>query len=978
MRGMTAALSMSVSLVATTLLSAQQPSHTVAVDDATRSKTAAAEARLNDVVSLTLDRVPLRTAIDSLAATANVTVLYQTAMVTSVARPVTLHAVRMRLRDAFSRVLDGTALQLVSLPGGQFSIIPLRDATRMAGGLAGTVTDRKTTRPVPHAEVVLDDSVSAVRTDETGRYRFPVVTAGAHRITVRAIGFSRQSRMVTVADNATVTADFALAATVNTLDQVVVTATGQQRIRELGHVVTQLNVDSLVQAAPITNMTELLQSRVPGLQVITGDGGVAGGEIALRIRGTSTRYLNPEPIVIVDGVRYHSNNLTSAGASSVMEDVRGNNGELQSPLNDINPNDIATIEVVKGPSASTLYGPDAANGVIVITTKRGAPGSTKFQWYARPVTSSIPKDRISTGYQIWSHDASGATYTQPCSLQQQYELQRCTLDSITVSKPLATDNQYSMLAKSRPTWLYGASLSGGVTQLQYFLSGNYTSQMGMLQVSPAVQTYLKQQLGAGALSDAVKNPNTLNVIGGHSAFSANPSPKTTLGLTVDYTQTNHRMAQPGIFFTQYNRGALQPGQDTANLADIIDNPSFSLRTSEELTGHFKIGSTGTFEFLPWWSFSGTLGLDLTDAINHAVTPAIASPGDQGGAQEDRRSNTDRNANLSSTAMAHAGLFSFRTTLGTDYVYDHLDGVTINGNGLAPGSTSFGTLANKSVYQEWTEAVTLGTFGEEIVGFRDRLFVTGSLRYDGSSTFGDSYHPRPYPKVGLSWIASEEPVLRNMPGLRELRFRGSYGAASNYPTSVMKLGTQYGYGTTVEGESQNIFVISALANPDLRPERSHEFEYGSDITIFNNIAIGLTWSRRRTDDQLYVLNNTGGLYQSWVNVGNMRASNFEATVDVPVYDAHNVRANLGFSYSYHEDKVLSLTGVPEYKDATGSSLAAGYPIGSVFGQPVIGAVDTVGNTQDGIVFSNEVVTDSVVRFLGVVTPPKTFTLTPTLD
>jgi len=951
--------------------------------------TRAAEAALARPVSVHMSGVALRRVIDAIAKAANAKIVYRIDLVEKYSTPVSINVVRVPLGEALSQLLARTALKPVAMAGGHIGITEASMTGRgVADGIiSGTVTNAKTKQPMRGVSVVLEDNGKVIRTNDAGIYRFVNVSAGSHRITVRFVGYARQTVVVTVSDDQTVSANFWLESnTVNTLDQVVVTATGEQRVRELGHVVARVNADSLVKAAPIGNVSDLLQARIPGLQVYNSDGGMAGGEVSLRLRGTTTFSLDPEPIVIVDGVRYQSNNLTSSGSATMQEDFRSQNGELQSPLNNLNPNDIATIEVVKGPSASTLYGPDASNGVIVITTKRGTPGKTKFSWYARPVSNEVPRSRIDQGYKIWSHDpATNALYTGgPCYLILQYEYNQCVVDSITAAPTSIDDGRYSVLAKSRPTWQYGANLSGGTSQLQYFFSGNYNAQVGVVQIAPAVQDYLKQQLGVHALSDAIRNPNTLRVLSGRANITSSPSPKGQISLLASYTQMDHRMVVTDVFMSQLRKGAPQPGVDTTDIGSFFGNnnpgitPSFSLKTTDELGGLWHIALDGSANPFPWWFVGATVGLNLNGTITRSILPrnTVDDVDNEGFAQDDRRTNTVRTVSLRTTGTARLGtVLSFRTSLGLEYLYSHLDGLSVIGGGLAPGSASIGTVESKSVYQVWTESISLGPYAEEVIGVNDRLFLTSSLRYDGSTSFGDAYHPVPNPKVGISWIASDEPFLRGTPGLNTLRFRASYGKAGRNPTSMMKLGFQNGSGTIVEGETQTIYQRSLLANPHLKPERTQEFEYGVDANVVSNIELGLAWNHRRTNDQLLQIQNAGGLYPQWANVGDMSGHGFEATATIPLFDARHTRADVLFTYSAHRDKVLRLESITEQRNAYGNGYAVGYPIGAVFGQRIIGVADTVGNHADGIAFFEEVVRDTVNRYLGVSYPPHTLTITP---
>ena len=948
------------------------------------SATARARVLLAAPVSMSVVEMPLQRVIDTLAAQANAPMVYRRETVSGTGKVVTLHVTRVSLSAVLDRALAGTSLRAVPLSGGRIGIVEgdRSSALQQTAGVRGRVVDAKTKQPLRDVVVTLDDSGSVTRTNEEGWYHFTMGTAGAHRVSVRAVGYARQSKMVAIVEGQSVEVDFVLESTVNTLDQVVVTATGEQRIRELGHVVARINADSLVREAPITDMTELLQSRIPGLQVLTGSGGVAGGSSEIRIRGQSSITLKSEPIVIVDGVRYKSDNVISTSDGDVGFDSRGGNAQLRSPLNDLNPNDIETIEVVKGPSAATLYGPEASNGVIVVTTKHGKAGKTEWHWYAHPVSSDVPEVTLTAaGYKIWAHDQSGAQVPYTCLPYYQYKRHNCFIDSVTIAPTLLAMPGNSILSKNRPTWQYGVSAGGGASSLRYFVSGNYDSQVGSLQVPPNMQQQLKEMMGVSSLSDAIRNPNTLNTIGLHSNLSADVTTHGSVGLTATYTQVAQRRTDAtSVFSSAYNSGALPEGIDSSSFNDYLNGNFFNfggaVTTTQEDTHRLNGAVNGTMQFFGWLTANAAVGIDVSGTDTHAGRPAaVLYSYDPGYAQDDRRDNLGRTITVGATALAHPSHLSFRSSLGAQYAYTKLDGLTVVGYGLAPGSASIGSATEIAQHMVvWNEQVTLGIYGEEVVGLNDRLFLNAGLRVDGATTFGNAYHPAALPKVNLSWIASDEPLFRHVPGLGELRFRYAYGTATKLPTSGMKLGgisnTQY----TLGGETYNAFFRSGLANPQLHPERSRESEWGADATIVSGTHIGLTWYTRRTLDELTLLQAPTGIPNYWANTASVAQHGFEATVSVPLVNVPMMQADAEFSYSFNTSNVLGLGDGPIFQSG---NARIGYPLDAIFGSPTIGVVDTVSGHPPTIVYPEEIVTDTAIRFLGVSTPPRTYTLTPTV-
>ncbi|MFH1766375.1 MAG: TonB-dependent receptor plug domain-containing protein, partial [Gemmatimonadota bacterium] len=237
------------------------------------------------------------------------------------------------------------------------------------GVIVGRVTEAGTGRPLSGVQMAIDGTGLGSLTNEEGRYVIPGVPAGTHRVRAVVLGFREERSSVTVQAGATVILDFTLQQAAILLDELVVTVTGEQRRRELGNVIGRIAAtDSLMTASPISTLSELLTGRVGGVQVMAIDG-MVGTSPTIRIRGINSKSTSNDPIFIVDGVRV--NNQATVTSNT---DARAGYGNWGGRLNDLSPSQIESIEIIKGPSAATLYGTDAANGVIVITTKRGRPG----------------------------------------------------------------------------------------------------------------------------------------------------------------------------------------------------------------------------------------------------------------------------------------------------------------------------------------------------------------------------------------------------------------------------------------------------------------------------------------------------------------------------------------------------------------------------------------------------------------------------
>jgi TonB-dependent starch-binding outer membrane protein SusC len=244
----------------------------------------------------------------------------------------------------------------------------------------GRVTEAATLRPVSDAQVILGTTGASAVTNANGDYVISNAPAGTHDLTVRRIGYMRLSRQVTVAVGAEVRADFALTQSASQMEAVVITGTaGPTEKRSIGNSVTQLDVAELTDRTTLRTVSDVLQGRTPGVTVMSGSGS-PGTSAEITVRGYGT-FTNNRPVVYIDGIRMDIEDLGTWNPSGA--GTGGFSGQRTSALDLINPNDIESIEVIKGPAAATLYGADAAQGVIQIITKKGQRGQQPLRWTTR-------------------------------------------------------------------------------------------------------------------------------------------------------------------------------------------------------------------------------------------------------------------------------------------------------------------------------------------------------------------------------------------------------------------------------------------------------------------------------------------------------------------------------------------------------------------------------------------------------------------
>ena len=376
----------------------------------------------------------------------------------------------------FRSLLAGTAMLALATP---------LLAQRSTGTIAGQVIDRQTQRPLVGAQVRVAGTDRGALTGEGGAYRITGVQAGSVTVAAQRIGYAAVSRTVTVTPDGTTTADFGLTVSVTTLDQVIVTATGQsERKRESGVNTATIDGSQIVKAA-VSTFADVLSSRSPGV-VVQQAAGESGAGARIRIRGSNSISLSNDPLIIVDGIRVDN----SANSTAI-----GTGGQQPSRYNDINPENIASIEIIKGPAASSLYGTAASNGVIQITTKKGRVGRTKWETYAEYGKLRDVND-YPVNYRSFGKTPAGALVTN-CSLIARVSTAatRCVgVDSTITNFPLEVAN----MIDDGNRRIAGLSASGGSDVATYFLSGEYQKEQNVIALNGLqrlnIRTNLRGQL----------------------------------------------------------------------------------------------------------------------------------------------------------------------------------------------------------------------------------------------------------------------------------------------------------------------------------------------------------------------------------------------------------------------------------------------------------------------------------------------------
>ena len=805
--------------------------------------------------------------------------------------------------------------------------------------VTGHVTAREGGQPLVDARVIVIGGSVSANTGEDGKFTLRNVPLGNLQIQVLRVGYRSVKRTVEVTAGGTTTTDFALEVAVAQLEEVVTTATGQQRKVELGNALSTLgDVGTKVEQSAINNLTDLMVAKAPGVSVLPSP--ALGGAPVIRVRGISSISLSNAPIFYVDGVRYVNNNAnTSAGQTPI------------SLLNNLDPNEIEDVEIVKGPSAATLYGTNAANGIIVITTKKGRAGATHWNWTAETRTVD-DRTKYQAQYANFGHTPSNPSKEIRCQLPQmvtpQFSIAQgatCISDSLTSYDPFS-DPTNTMIGLGRGS-LFGLNVSGGNDLIRYFTSADVDNEFGPI-VMPALDIqYFQDSLHQKVTTDMLhpRNQQRLNF---RTNLSATLSPKFDLTANAGFGKSDNSIEPDNsllislLYLGQANYGYKGCPKGTENTGCGLDKP-FKDPTGFPIHEYnsFAPGSvmqyrtpvdvqrtTGSLDAnwrpFTWMQNEGTVGVDL--AINDTYhicrlneCPNSGATSRVGNVFDTKQNFRNLSAKFASTASWQAKPWAnFKTSVGGDYTNAEQDNESAQGRGLAPGASSLGatsTFVSFSALQP-TAVKTLGFYGQEQLGLRDRLFITAAARSDQNSAFGSNFQKVVYPKVSVSWLMSDENFFPKWSWLNQFRLRGAYGENGVQPGATAALQTFAAattslskVGTTTASDQPGL-VAANPGNANLKPETSEETEAGFEADVLNRrLHLDYTFYDKLTSNALIsvpVAASVAAPVTSLLqNVGSTRNWGHEFQANAQLFESRSFGYDITLSASHNSNKWVEL-------------------------------------------------------------------------
>lgn len=795
------------------------------------------------------------------------------------------------------------------LLGGMLAIVPRMALAQDPGGprtgvVTGTVIAAGSLRPLQGAQLQVVGTQMGTMTDANGRFRLTQVEGSFVSVIVRMIGYNPKTVELRVGD---ANARIEITEAVSTLDQMVITGTpGATQMRAIGNAVSQVSAADVMKDAPVSDVQQLLNARVPGLTILPGSGNVGTGS-GIRVRGVASLSLSNEPLLYIDGVR--ANNSPDGGPN-----IR--QGRQVNRLNDINPEDIESIEVIKGPAAATLYGTEASSGVIQVITKKGRAGAPTWDLTLNQGMNWLAdlKNKVPT---VYSKDRTGNIVG---------------VNLYTREKEAGRNPFQSGRSQS-----YAASLRGGSDLIRYFISGD-------LDKSNGIVSYNWQDKYTARTNLSVV-PNSKVTVNGNLGFLRS---KTRFGqAAAGWDLWGNLVWGSPSRLTTPTRGFLRVTPEAAG--EIV-----SYSGVDRLTG----GLTMNYNPRSWLASRLIVGTDVSDETNSILFPRNpAGTAYFFGALSLGNKSVERlRASYNTLDYSATGTFDLpgwlkgwvsATSAGAQYYAKRIESVSAVGQQFpSPSVTTIGGAAVTTSAEDVIENKTAGVYLQEQVSKDNRLFLTAAVRGDANSAFGENFNAAIYPKFSGSWVISEESFWK-IAAVNSLKLRGAYGFAGKQPDvfAARRL-----YQPATGPGNVSVLTPQAIGNPDLKPEIGQELEIGFDAGLFaDRVGLNFSYYKQKTRDAIVmrkVSPSIGFPGFQFVNVGEVENHGLEVGTDILLMDRPNFGWRAGVNFATNGNSIVSLGALPPVVIGTGQESREGYPIGAFFAKRVLSA-DLAGGRATNI-------------------------------
>lgn len=804
--------------------------------------------------------------------------------------------------------------------------------------VTGKVVSSEDSEPLPGVNVVIRGQNAGTVTDSEGNYRINI-SDGSAVLVFSFIGFVEQE--VTVGNRSAI--DVILEPSMETLSEVVVIGYGTVKKSDLTGSVSSIKAEEL-RAVPTTSFDQALQGRAAGVQVMQTSG-QPGAEASIRIRGISSITAGNEPLYVIDGMLVNSDagDVTAGGGV-------GPNSPRIGPLAAINPNDIESIEILKDASATAIYGSRGTNGVVLITTKRGAKGSNNvdFESYysiqepsrkidllnAHQFGDLVNEARINAG--------QNPLYVNPENLGR------------------GTDWQEEIF-RTAPMQNYQLTFSGGDQRTQYVVSGGYFDQEGVI-VNTGFERYSFRTNLQRSISD-----------------------KFSVGTNLTYAVTRGRSINTGLQFINpgvvgaalgmnpilpvYNE-SVEGGYTYENdRGTVIGNPVAEAKEHSAFSTNARIlgNIEARYKILDGLEFKTSFGVDGVTTKDRSFAPhwlkaAQGSRGEAGIATleaftwlNENTLSLDKNIGTNDNLNAVVGftLQEFNNERLSSYVFDIAD-PRMGYHNLRGGTNP------QPPFNGETRWSMVSYLGRAQYSMNDKYLFTVTGRVDASSKFSRNNQYAFFPSGAVAWRISEESFMQDARFISDLKLRASIGIIGNQaiaPYQSLALVGPYGEGVFNNG-SEYVFYTSSqpssYSNPDLKWETTRQFDVGVDFGLLDNrIQVTADYYRKLTYDLLLStpIPITSGFGETVLNVGNIANQGFDLEIS-SVNTTGALKWNSSFNFSVNRNEVTKLATENDVYLPGGLMLREGEPIGTFYGYSFAGIFQSDEEASSSAVFNGQ--------------------------
>lgn len=746
--------------------------------------------------------------------------------------------------------------------------------------VSGRVTDARDNSPLQGVSVNVRGTNTGTATDATGQYR---ISAPVNSVLVFSIvGFS--TKEVTVPDNDVIIINTVMDVAQRNLQEVVVTGYTIQNKRQVTGSVAKVSGNE-IRLQPVGSFDKALQGKVAGV-LSQSQSGQPGAAAVVTIRGKGSINGSNTPLYIVDGVQVNAADFAT-----------------------INPSDIESYNILKDASSTSIYGSRGANGVIVITTKRGTAGNTRINYDFQYGFSQLPENKLGLmnsaekiNYEL--------NYDRPAGMNP-FGWTQEQADSLSI-----IDNRLDEIIFTKgKTQQHQLSASGGNDRTRFYLSGSIFDQEGIV-----LTTGLKRYTGRANIENTFGNFKVgLNTTLGYSRLTGTRENDQYIGSPLNainwFNPYITLYDENGEYQDDFLQGQPNP------LRELLENSG----NADQLKGVGSVFLEFNVPWIPGLKARTLWGADFTN--------------DEGTAYLDRTTNAGQQSTGGNGSLARTYAKTFRYTGTTSLGYQKTIGVHDisaaifneiiqtktesfgftgfglvgpfrNEAGITPGSPTNSYIP--TVAGNATTNGLLSYFVDASYGYRRKYYLSAGARRDGSSRFGANRRYANFGQVGLSWIISEENFLQGAQGwLNELKYKVSYGSVGNQ-FGIGNFAARELLGPTVYNGVGGL-LLNNLANPDLRWEKKLMFNTGLEFTMFQGRAGGTIEYYNNITSDLFLdrqLSRTSGFASINTNLGKMQNQGIEATLQGDVIKSKNFTWSLSANYTYNENKILEQPGQPE--------------------------------------------------------------------